>query len=42
VIVIEGAGHVLIPAETGCLGENNGTEYDPEYLDTMEFWLMDR
>ncbi len=40
--VIEGAGHVMVEVETGCMGEFVGTEYMPEYLETLEFWLMDR
>jgi len=39
---IEGAGHVMVQVETGCLGEFVGTEYMYEYLETLEFWLMDR
>lgn len=40
--VIEGAGHVMVQVETGCLGEFVGKEYMPEYLETLESWLMDR
>lgn len=42
VIGLAGAGHVLAPAETGCIGEFVGAEYVPEYLDELELWLMDR
>jgi pimeloyl-ACP methyl ester carboxylesterase len=40
--MIERAGHVMVEVETGCPGEYVGTEYMAEYLDTLEFWLMDR
>jgi pimeloyl-ACP methyl ester carboxylesterase len=40
--MIAGAGHVMIEVETGCPEEFVGTEYMTEYLDTLEFWLMDR
>jgi len=40
--VIEGAGHVMVQVETGCLGEFVGREYMSEYLETLEFWIMDR
>jgi pimeloyl-ACP methyl ester carboxylesterase len=39
---IEGAGHVMVEVETGCLGEFVGKEYMSEYLETLEFWIMDR
>jgi hypothetical protein len=42
VVVIPGAGHVMIEVETGCIGESTGSEYMTEYLETLEFWLMDR
>ena len=42
VVMIEGAGHILMPAETGCVGEPSGTEYMPEYLDTLEIWIQAR
>jgi hypothetical protein len=38
--VISGAGHVLVPATTGCIGEGGGRTYMPEYLETMEAWLQ--
>jgi pimeloyl-ACP methyl ester carboxylesterase len=38
---IEGAGHVMVQVETGCLDESVGKEYLSEYLETLEFWLMD-
>ena len=41
VVVISGAGHVLTPAETGCLGEPSGTAYVPEYLEILETWLQE-
>ena len=40
--MLEGAGHVMVEVEIGCPGEYVGTEYMTEYLDTLEFWLMDR
>jgi pimeloyl-ACP methyl ester carboxylesterase len=42
VIVIPGAGHVMTEVETGCIGESAGSEYMTEYLETLDFWLMDR
>lgn len=39
---IKGAGHVMVEVETGCPGEFVGNKYMSEYLDTLEFWLMDR
>ena len=41
IVVISGAAHILTPAKTGCLNENSGTSYAPEYLETMETWLQD-
>ena len=38
--VIPGAGHVLTPAGTGCLGESSGSVYAPEYLEILEAWLQ--
>jgi pimeloyl-ACP methyl ester carboxylesterase len=38
--VIQGVGHVLTPATTGCLSEPVSSEYVPEYLDTMDDWLQ--
>ena len=38
--VLPGVGHVLIPAETGCIGEAIGNEYAPEYLEKLEAWLQ--
>jgi pimeloyl-ACP methyl ester carboxylesterase len=40
--LIEGAGHVMVEVETGCPGEFVGTEYMTEYLEALEFWLMER
>jgi len=40
--MIEGAGHVMVQVETGCPGEIVGAEYMTEYLDTLEFWIMER
>jgi pimeloyl-ACP methyl ester carboxylesterase len=40
VVVISGAGHVLTPAETGCIGEPPGNAYVPEYLEILEAWLQ--
>jgi pimeloyl-ACP methyl ester carboxylesterase len=37
--VITGAGHVLTPAKTGCIGESSGTTYAAEYLEILEAWL---
>ena len=37
--VLQGAGHVLAPATTGCIDEFVGAEYVPEYLDVLESWL---
>jgi pimeloyl-ACP methyl ester carboxylesterase len=39
--VIEGAGHILTPAETGCIGEFVSSEYIPEYLEILEQWLIE-
>jgi len=38
--VIEGVGHILTPATTGCLSEPVSSEYVPEYLDTIDDWLI--
>jgi pimeloyl-ACP methyl ester carboxylesterase len=38
--VIPGVGHILVPMETGCIGESGGREYAPEYLKTLEEWLQ--
>jgi pimeloyl-ACP methyl ester carboxylesterase len=38
--VIPGVAHVLMPAETGCIGESGSREYAPEYLNTLETWLQ--
>jgi pimeloyl-ACP methyl ester carboxylesterase len=40
VVVIPGAGHVLVPARTGCLGEGGGRQYVPEYLEILDAWLQ--
>jgi pimeloyl-ACP methyl ester carboxylesterase len=40
IVVIPGVAHILTSAETGCLGENWGTSYAPEYLEIMEAWLQ--
>ena len=40
--VIEGAGHILAPAQTGCLDEFVSSEYVPEYLEILEEWISDR
>jgi pimeloyl-ACP methyl ester carboxylesterase len=40
VVSIPGVAHTLTPAETGCIGEQWGSEVAPEYLDTMEAWLQ--
>ena len=42
VVIIPGVAHTLAPAETGCIGEQWGSEIAPEYLETMEAWLQDR
>ena len=36
---LQGAGHVLAPATTGCLDEHVPAEYVPEYLDILKNWL---
>jgi hypothetical protein len=41
VITIEGVGHVLTPATTGCLDEAVSSEWATEYLDTLEIWIQD-
>jgi pimeloyl-ACP methyl ester carboxylesterase len=38
--VIQGAGHVLTPARTGCIGEATGSAYVPEYLEIVDAWLQ--
>ncbi len=38
--IISGAGHVLTPAETGCIGESGRQHYVPSYLEIMEEWLQ--
>jgi hypothetical protein len=40
IVVLEWAGHVLAPAVTGCYDEPVPAEYVPEYLDTLENWLV--
>jgi fermentation-respiration switch protein FrsA (DUF1100 family) len=40
-MMVEGAGHVMVEVETGCQGEFVGAEYMTEYLEALEFWLMD-
>jgi hypothetical protein len=40
ILVIPGVAHNLAPARTGCLNEQWGTSYAPEYLETMEAWLQ--
>jgi pimeloyl-ACP methyl ester carboxylesterase len=37
--IIPGAGHVLTPAQTGCIGESGNRNYVPQYLEIMEDWL---
>lgn len=37
--VLEGAGHVLAPATTGCLDEAVPAQYVEEYLNILEDWL---
>ncbi len=39
VITIEGAGHVLTPATTGCLDEAVSPEWVTEYLYTLDNWV---
>ncbi len=39
IVVIPEVGHVMTPADTGCIGESTGGSYVAEYLDTMEDWL---
>jgi pimeloyl-ACP methyl ester carboxylesterase len=41
VITIQGVGHVLTPATTGCLDEPVSGEWVTEYLDTLENWIQD-
>ena len=38
---IEDANHTMIEAETGCPDEAVDNHYMTEYLEIMEFWLMD-
>jgi hypothetical protein len=40
VVFIPGVAHNLVITETGCLGENWGSNLSPEYLETMEVWLQ--
>jgi len=40
IVVIPGAGHVLTPVETGCIGESGGKNYVPQYLQILEEWLQ--
>ena len=40
IVVIPGAAHVLTSAKTGCLNELSGTSYVPEFLESMEAWLL--
>ncbi|UCD08726.1 MAG: alpha/beta fold hydrolase [Dehalococcoidales bacterium] len=37
--IIPGAGHVLTPANTGCIGESGGINYVPSYLQILEEWI---
>ena len=37
--VLEGAGHVLAPALTGCPDEFVSNEYVPEYLEILDEWV---
>jgi pimeloyl-ACP methyl ester carboxylesterase len=39
VITIPGVNHVMMSANTGCIGEEDGREFIPEYLVTLETWL---
>ena len=41
VITVQGAGHVLTPATTGCLTEPVSPNWVTEYLDTLENWVQD-
>ncbi len=38
--VIPGAGHVLTPVQTGCIGEYSGRDYVSQYLEILEEWLQ--
>ena len=40
IMIIENVGHILTPANTGCLDEPVSAEYTPEYLSTLEDWLL--
>jgi pimeloyl-ACP methyl ester carboxylesterase len=40
IVVIPGVGHILTPANTGCLNESTGTNYAAEYLETLEAWIQ--
>jgi pimeloyl-ACP methyl ester carboxylesterase len=40
IVVIPDVAHILTPAKTGCLSEYSGTNYAPEYLETLEAWLQ--
>jgi len=37
--VIQGAGHVLTHATTGCIDENGSSEYVQEYLEILDSWI---
>ena len=41
IIIIQGVGHALTPATTGCMDEPVSGEWVTEYLDTLESWVMD-
>ena len=41
IIIIQGVGHVLTPATTGCYNEPVSGEWVTEYLDTLDNWIMD-
>jgi pimeloyl-ACP methyl ester carboxylesterase len=40
VITIAGVNHVMMSAKTGCISEEDGREFIPEYLVTLETWLQ--
>jgi pimeloyl-ACP methyl ester carboxylesterase len=40
IVVIPEVAHTLTPTKTGCLNEQWGTSYAPEYLETLEAWLQ--
>jgi pimeloyl-ACP methyl ester carboxylesterase len=40
--ILHGAGHVLAPANTGCLNEFVPAEYVPEYLDILDSWISNQ